>query len=261
MYRIIGILAIVGFIIILLPFFISNNDAPSEPAIVKAPPFPNQDEQSNLDLPHDTIDQTHSMPVPADPVQAVEPAGMVPAAPSSITPVSPPNPSQEEQSDVAPSDEDSNEATLEPRAEVTHKPIIGNSLVVASAVEKAAPTSVMTKPSVPIKEMSETLSKKPLIASLQNPADDHGLLKLKSPAWVIQVGSFKNKTNALRLVNQLRGNGYKAFIQSVSSAFGENTRVYIGPEFKQASAKMIANQIEQDMHLHGIVLNFKPLTM
>ena len=102
---------------------------------------------------------------------------------------------------------------------------------------------------------------KPLIASLRNSATHHGLLKLNSPIWVIQLGSFKNKTNAVHLVDQLRSNGYKAFIHRVDSTFGETTRVYVGPEPKQTSAKALANRLEQDMHLHGIVVSFQPLAL
>ena len=92
------------------------------------------------------------------------------------------------------------------------------------------------------------------------PIDNDGLFKLKNAVWVIQIGSFNNKANALRLVNQLRTNGYRAFIQQMSSASGE-TRVFVGPEVKQNAARELASQLETDMHLHGIVISYKPLTL
>lgn len=87
--------------------------------------------------------------------------------------------------------------------------------------------------------------------------EEEGLFKLKSAVWVIQLGSFKNKTNALRLVNQLRASGYRAFIQQADA----NTRVFVGPENKQNAARTLADQLENDLHLKGIVISYKPLTL
>lgn len=94
-------------------------------------------------------------------------------------------------------------------------------------------------------------------SSLHAPLDSDGLFKLKNAVWVIQLGSFKNKTNALRLVNQLRASGYPAFIQEVAS----NTRVYVGPETKQVAARSLATRLEADMKLRGIVVSYKPLSL
>jgi DedD protein len=94
-----------------------------------------------------------------------------------------------------------------------------------------------------------------------SPVDEDGLLKLKSAAWVIQIGSFKNKANALRVVNQLRANGYKAFIQQISTALGDHTRVFVGPENKRTSARALADKLQNEMHIQGIVISYKPLTL
>lgn len=93
--------------------------------------------------------------------------------------------------------------------------------------------------------------------STQSPIDNDGLIRLKNAVWVIQMGSFKNKANALRLVNQLRASGYKAFIQQVAA----NTRVFVGPESKQTSARALASQLEANLHIHGIVISYKPLAL
>jgi cell division septation protein DedD len=87
------------------------------------------------------------------------------------------------------------------------------------------------------------------------------LFKEKNPVWVIQLGSFKNKTNALRLVNQLRANGYRAFIQQVNSTEGNSTRVYVGPETKQTAARALAGELESQLHVRGIVISYQPLAL
>lgn len=100
-----------------------------------------------------------------------------------------------------------------------------------------------------------------LKSALKAPLEDDGLIKLKSAVWVIQVGSFKNKANALRVANQLRENGYRAFIQQISTAMGENTRVFVGPEIKRTTARELADRLQKEMHIQGIVISYKPLTL
>lgn len=111
----------------------------------------------------------------------------------------------------------------------------------------------LTKPSHAVKFQSASMKSAPL--------DKNGLFNLKSPVWVIQLGSFKNKTNALKLVNQLRASGYRAFIQEVNTSMGDSTRVFVGPENKQAFARDIANQLENSLHMHGIIISYKPLAL
>lgn len=97
--------------------------------------------------------------------------------------------------------------------------------------------------------------------AVHGPINNDGLAAIKNAAWVVQIGSFKNKSNALRLVNQLRANGYRAFIQQISTAFGENTRVFVGPEVKRINARALADRLETNMHIRGIVISYKPLTL
>lgn len=91
--------------------------------------------------------------------------------------------------------------------------------------------------------------------------DTNGLLKLKQSAWVIQLGSFKQKSNALKLVNKLRASGYRAFIQNINVASGESTRVFVGPEQHQASAEVVASELQNNMKLRGIIISYKPFTL
>jgi DedD protein len=99
------------------------------------------------------------------------------------------------------------------------------------------------------------------LAYKQMPLDKNGLMQLKKSAWVIQMGSFKQKTNALKLVNKLRSKGYRAFIQNVNGDTGENTRVFVGPEHQQASARIVATELATNMKLQGIVISYKPFTL
>ncbi len=96
---------------------------------------------------------------------------------------------------------------------------------------------------------------------LQTETTDDGLLKLKSTVWVVQIGSYKDKTNALRIVNQLRSSGYRAFIQDASTAFEDTTRVYVGPERKRTNALALADRLQNEMKVKGIIVSYKPLAL
>ncbi|MDR3491163.1 MAG: SPOR domain-containing protein [Gammaproteobacteria bacterium] len=83
------------------------------------------------------------------------------------------------------------------------------------------------------------------------------LAALKNPAWVVQMGSFRNKNNAARLTNALRSKGYKAFTYETKS--NNQVRVYVGPELKKVAAANLATKIKEDIKLEGLVLTYKPL--
>lgn len=91
--------------------------------------------------------------------------------------------------------------------------------------------------------------------------DQNGLIKLKQSAWVIQIGSFRDKNEALRLVNRLRKNGYPAFIQNVKTRFQSLTQVYIGPTTKQKEAFQLVDELAAAQHIKGIVVSYQPLTL
>jgi len=85
--------------------------------------------------------------------------------------------------------------------------------------------------------------------------------KVIDATWVVQLGSFKEKSNALRIVNQLRAKGYRAFIQEITQAFDSRTRVFVGPERKQEKAHALADKLQNEIHLKGMVVRYKPLTI
>lgn len=232
-HRILGALVVAALVIILLPLLQNEKEFSSAKTIVKAPPFP---------------DQVAAMPME------------VAAETETSKNLNQVNNNEEP---LTSSNDQNNNNQSEDLFAVTHpdivkaeKPQIQNSLNNNSsiALQHKKPNDLIKTNSSSKIELTESSIKH---KKLSNKA----LLKLKNSAWVIQIGSFKDKENALRLVNKLRSNGYSAFIQNVSTMLGESTRVYVGPENKQGSARAIANKLEAEMQVHGIVINYKPLTL
>ena len=130
----------------------------------------------------------------------------------------------------------------------------------ATSEDEVTPTpAVNTKKTKPVNMQQVRVLKMHPASTVSKPLhiDSNGLFKLKSAVWVIQMGSFKNKENALHLVNKLRINGYRAFIQQVASY----TEVFVGPENKQNSARALKNKLEAELHMSGIVISYKPLKL
>lgn len=156
------------------------------------------------------------------------------------------------------SDDDQSTASKISTEEDSEKAQTTTTKAVKSKKSTAAKTNSPTmKKAVQITKQPHTKINAKVASSKQSALDEDGLFKLKSAVWVIQLGSFKNKTNALRLVNQLRASGYRAFIQQADA----NTRVFVGPENKQTIARDIATRLESEMNIKGIVISYKPLTL
>lgn len=99
-------------------------------------------------------------------------------------------------------------------------------------------------------------------AATTQPKYERILPNLKKTAWVVQLGSFKDKSNARRLADKLRAKGFKAFIHEVKSKQGSTqTRVYIGPEYKHVAAIKLSMKIENQTKMHGYIVQFKPLEL
>ncbi|MBU2872299.1 SPOR domain-containing protein [Colwellia sp. E2M01] len=61
-----------------------------------------------------------------------------------------------------------------------------------------------------------------------------------SEAWVIHLGSFKNKDNVAQLLKKLKAQGYIAFTKPIQTKKGTLTKVIIGPELiKSAMTKKL----------------------
>jgi DedD protein len=77
-------------------------------------------------------------------------------------------------------------------------------------------------------------------------------------AWVIHLGSFKDKENVAQLLKKLKANGYIAFTRPIKTKKGVLTKVIIGPELiKSALIKKIP-ALHELTGIKGKVANFEP---
>ncbi len=281
--RIIGILVVAALIVISLPLLFggTNTDAPVQSAEMKAPPFPDQQEtQNSVTISQNTADSinpqastitvqsTDAQPVAetakntsATASPATTPATTTAQNTATANTTSPASTTAEtpvvatSSSTSAPS---TSNATASDSVASTTTPVVtaSNSTTEAATANVATPVTTAAtdmQPAVATQEATPAAPKAKHIK--QAKLKQREVAPLKTAAWVVQMGSFKNKMNALRLANQLRALGYKAFTQNR----GNSMRVYVGPELKQASASSLANQIQEKINMQGIVVFYHPM--
>lgn len=73
-------------------------------------------------------------------------------------------------------------------------------------------------------------------------------------AWAVQVGSFKQKSNALKLRDKLRTQKYRAFVEALRSNATLVYRVRLGPYVKRAGAEQVRDKLLAQQKMKGLVL-------
>ena len=71
---------------------------------------------------------------------------------------------------------------------------------------------------------------------------------------MVQVGSFKEKDNAIAFRDRFRESGYTAFVESVSEGEEPRYRVRLGPEQDRARAEAVRTEIKEKFDVDGLVL-------
>ncbi len=82
--------------------------------------------------------------------------------------------------------------------------------------------------------------------------------KVTSPVtiWVIQVGSFSNRANAVELKDKLRKNGFKSFVESFENTGESSHRVRIGPEADRGRAEESLSMLKSKLKINGIIVSY-----
>ncbi|MCP4409924.1 MAG: sporulation protein [Gammaproteobacteria bacterium] len=79
--------------------------------------------------------------------------------------------------------------------------------------------------------------------------------KSDTRGWVVQVGSFKQKSNAIALRDKLIAAGYSVFEERVGSSRTPIFRVKVGPERKRDRAMALKTKLLAKQKLKGIVVS------
>jgi DedD protein len=146
--------------------------------------------------------------------------------------------------------------TLAPVVNVTPQ---SNAPVEAATVATAAPTTAATPTPTPTTTPTTTpvASPKPTIAPVQAEDVVASTEKLiANNTWAVQLGAFSKTENAQNLVESLKSKGYAAYIHQMADS--KLSRVLVGVEADQNKAAALLSELDQSMHLKGILIKFNP---
>jgi len=244
----------------------NKNEVAIQTTSVTAPAFPDKQNTATTITTVDNQDSAGNItpiakPIPAksndDAMTETKPETVSPTATMNATPVT------NNAEDVKPPTELNNASLDQPKSV--------NPMDEKAAVDTQAsiePATISTEEENTVQSAPKQVESKQPIKSSKNKTKKHDkpayheLAKLNKTAWIVQMGSFKNKDNARSLTDKLRAAGFNAFTKEVKLAKGGlRTHVYVGPEFKEASATKISRKIKHDMNLQSIVLPYKPLAL
>lgn len=76
-------------------------------------------------------------------------------------------------------------------------------------------------------------------------------------SWVVQLGSFSDRANALALRNRIRTKKYSAYVEAVTTNRGTIYRVRVGPERSRSKAEKLQSKLHKVFNLNGMVLTHK----
>ena len=124
--------------------------------------------------------------------------------------------------------------------------------VAPALINKDLTRSVVTKNRVVAMKVKKVYAKQVKTFHAQNAIAHSG-----KTGWVIQLGNFAVKHNATHMTNVLQAAGYKAFTRDIQTANGKRfTRVYVGPEFAQASAVRVSKELNNKLSFQGFVVPY-----
>ncbi|WP_295719614.1 SPOR domain-containing protein [uncultured Halovibrio sp.] len=73
-------------------------------------------------------------------------------------------------------------------------------------------------------------------------------------AWLVRLGSFSNRDNALKLRDSVRDQGMDAHSETVENDKGTFTRVFAGPFVDEQKAVSAMEQLESEFNLEAMVV-------
>ena len=120
------------------------------------------------------------------------------------------------------------------------------------ASESAIESSIEQKNSQPSVEVEQPVldSETPLLATV--PA-------FEKSAWVLRLGTFRNKPNVDALLSKLQEAGVTTFVKPVEAKAGTLYRVFVGPELDKVSLESAQKTLKTLTGLDGKITQFEPV--
>lgn len=86
---------------------------------------------------------------------------------------------------------------------------------------------------------------------------NHG--QFERSAWVLRLGTFRNKPNVDALLSKLEEAGFTTFVKPVEAKAGTLYRVFVGPELEKSKLEKAQTTLKELTGLNGKVTKFEPV--
>ncbi len=135
-------------------------------------------------------------------------------------------------------------------------PISNEQAIDGDVSDNAAPEP--TKEDGKVKEKTAKSTVKPPVKIVSKANKRLPEKAIAKEAWVIHLGSFKNKDNVTQLLKKLKSKGYIAFTKPIKTKQGTLTKVMIGPELIKSSLVKKLPALKKLTSIQGKVAYFEP---
>ncbi len=95
------------------------------------------------------------------------------------------------------------------------------------------------------------------VGTVINKADHQQADVRQVKSWAVQVGSFGNRDNALKLQNRLRNADFPAYIQDITDQNKSIYRVRIGPIRSREKASLMSQQVSKSEKRETLVVAYQ----
>jgi len=282
--RIVGVVVLVAFIALLVPFLFTSGIKKKLSAVDEIPINAQKRQLITKQIQSinsaaattTTVATTAALPVPA-------PAATVAAIPQPVTAeqladtTQLPKLSQDQQFEqpdmLLPPENNQTEPPSQPMATVapTEKAATNTASVVPQATNEStasveASTPEVSKAVAPVKATpkNKAIKKSKAVPKIKTKIKTKDTQLINTTvstnakgSWSVQVGSFSDETHTQKLITQLHSNGFHVYTQKITTATGSLTRVLVGREESKEKASQIAGQLETTMKIKGRLIRNK----
>lgn len=84
-------------------------------------------------------------------------------------------------------------------------------------------------------------------------------VEFEKTAWVLRLGTFRNKPNVDALLEKLESAGVTTFVKPVEAKAGTLYRVFVGPEFEVSTLESAQKTLKELTGLDGKITEFHPV--
>ena len=110
--------------------------------------------------------------------------------------------------------------------------------------EKITPAETVNQPAVAVAKSKHAITRK---------SGTKNIKKEKIKNWAIQIGSFRNKSSAIRMLKKVASEAMKAHIRKVSNKKGVFYRVIINFRGTKTELNRIAKKIQNSFHIKPFI--------